>query len=85
MLLLWNVRGLNDPRKQKKLKLALQKHHLTIICLLETHVKQSNCPSIVEYLLPGWSFIANYDSVVLGRIWICFDSRIRMDTFSISA
>lgn len=39
----------------------------------------------MEHLLPGWSFITNYDFAEFGRIWICFDSSIRMEIFSKSA
>lgn len=70
MILLWNVRGINDPKKQRTLKLRLKKHQCSIMCLLETHVRQDNSASIVAYLLPRWSFLANYEHFSMGRIWI---------------
>lgn len=68
MLLFWNVRDLNDPSKQRRLKLALKKFHVNIIFLLETHVKISSFSAIIDHILPRWRFIANYDFATLGRI-----------------
>lgn len=44
MLLFWNVRGLNDKNKKYQLKRVLQKFTGSIICLLETHNKETNRP-----------------------------------------
>lgn len=44
--------GLNDPRKQKRLKLALKKFRVNIICLIETHVKLGSCPAMLDFVLP---------------------------------
>src|SRR4051812_36646513 len=85
MILFWNVRGINDPKKQKNLKAVLRKFQGSIICLLETHVKKDHFLSIFGNLLPGWTILANYEDAYLGRIWIAHDESIRMEVFSQSA
>lgn len=37
-------------------------------CLLETRVQESKCQDIVQFALPCWSSITNYDCHRLGRI-----------------
>src|SRR4051812_1573749 len=85
MLLFWNIRSLNDPRKQRKLIQALKNFHVSIICLLETHVQQNNFSAISERILPGWNVIANYEFAPLGRIWLFSNAEINMEVFSKSS
>lgn len=82
MMLFWNVRGINGPRKQKKLKNALKKIHVNIVCLLERHVKQSISSSIADFILPGWALLTNYEHASIGRIWILHDTSVRMEIFA---
>src|SRR5436190_1373443 len=84
MILFWNARGINDPRKQKRLKVALRKFNVNIICLLETHVKQNSSLAIAAFLAPGWNFVANYDHADLGRIWILSDQNVRLEVFAMT-
>lgn len=84
MILSWNVRGLNDPKKQRRLKQSLRKFHVSTICLLKTHVKQENSSSITGYVLPGWKLIANYTFASLGRIWVLFNSDVRLEVYRMS-
>lgn len=72
-------------RKQRRLKLALNKFHGSIVCLLETHVKQDKFLPICSYILPGWTCFVNYDYGLLGRIRVLHDPTIRMQIFSASA
>jgi exonuclease III len=37
--LIWNVRGLNHPSKQKEVKSMIKVHNIGLICLIETRVK----------------------------------------------
>lgn len=41
-----------------------------------------SCPSVIKNLLRGWNFLANYDHASLGRIWIFFDSNVRMEVLA---
>ena len=38
----WNVRGLNDPTKQKEVKNFVSKENVHVIGVLETKIKQPN-------------------------------------------
>ena len=67
----WNIRGLNDPLKQKEIRSFVMTHELDFVCILKTRVRFSNKDRIFNSILPGWSFFHNYDQALLGRIWIC--------------
>src|SRR5438270_293036 len=84
MITFWNVRGLNDLVKQRRLKVAFKGIRSSIVCLLETHIQQSNAPSVQSKLFPAWHCIDNYDYASLGRIWVLHDSTIRTQVFRIT-
>jgi hypothetical protein len=46
---------------------------VSILCLIETRVKQDKAQEIVNALVPGWDWINNYGTHRLGRIWICWN------------
>lgn len=72
----WNVRGLNNPLKQKEISKMVVRLKLSIICLVETRVQQENSKKIVDSMLPGWNFFHNYSKHLLGKVWICWDPSI---------
>ena len=67
----WNIRGLNDPLKQREVRSFVKSQALEFICLVETRVRASNRDRIFSSLLPGWRLFHNYEHALLGRIWIC--------------
>ena len=67
----WNIRGLNDPLKQKEVRSFVEFHVLDFVCILETRVRASNKDRIFNSILPGWKLFHNYYHALLGRIWIC--------------
>ena len=76
----WNIRGLNDPLKQKEVRSVVISNDLDFACFLETRVRVSNKDRIFNSLLPGWRLFHNYDHALLGRIWICGNpERISID------
>jgi exonuclease III len=75
-ILFRNVRGLNMPLKQKEVRKMVRKLRISILCLVETRVKQENFSKIVVSMLPGWEVINNYSAHILGRIWVCWDPGI---------
>lgn len=86
MIILWNVRGLNDLlMKQKRLKDALEHYTGNIICLLQTHVTQNNQVAILNKLRPGWKYVDYYTEATLGRIWILRDAKVYVSVFSCSS
>jgi hypothetical protein len=70
--LIWNVRGLNHPSKQKEVKNMIKCHKISFICLIETRVKIQKADVIRSYIVPDWDYVYNYDQHFLGRIWVCW-------------
>ena len=67
----WNIRGLNDPLKQREVRSFVKSQALDFIYHVETRVRASNRDRIFSSLLPGWRLFHNYEHALLGRIWIC--------------
>ena len=67
----WNIRGLNDPLKQREVRTFVKSQALDFIYLVETRVRAFNKDRIFNSLLPGWRLFHNYEHALLGRIWIC--------------
>lgn len=51
--LFWNVRGMNRPFKQKKLRIYLNKYKISLAGILETKVKQHKFNESLEYVAQG--------------------------------
>ena len=67
----YNIRGLNS--KQAFVKDFIGFHKLSFVVLLETHVQESNAPSISRFIGPNFLWIFNYDHCSNGRIWIGYN------------
>ncbi|CDY09502.1 BnaC02g20440D [Brassica napus] len=72
----WNMRGFNQPRKQKVVRYWVKAAKLSIGCLLETKVKEENFTKVFDAIFPGWSCVHNYSSHRLGRIWVCWSDDV---------
>lgn len=55
----WNVRGLNDPVKQKEVTKFLTKENIHVACLLETKVLIANHSGVMNHVLYNWSSHTN--------------------------
>jgi exonuclease III len=75
-ILFWNVRGLNDPFKQKEVKKLVRQLNISIICIVETRIREEKAQKIKDFIVPKWGWFHNYDNHCLGRIWICWDPNI---------
>ena len=64
----WNMRGFNKSSKHKVVRSWIQNKELQFGCLLETRVKESKAIQIVSTVVPGWSFLNNYEYSQKGRI-----------------
>lgn len=64
----WNTRGLNDPLKQVEVRKLINSSSLKFCGLVETRVKASYKERIRNNIMPGWSFLDNYNNHELGRI-----------------
>lgn len=69
----WNIRGLNDPLKQKEAKIFVRTSKLSMVGLLEHKIKESNVDRILKYICPHWHSTHNYRHAPLGRILVCWD------------
>ena len=72
----WNIRGLNDPLKKKELSTFVRVHSLSVICILETRVRNSNKDKIFTSILSGRGLLHNYEHALLGRIWVCWNPSV---------
>jgi hypothetical protein len=59
--LIWNVRVLNHPSKQKEVKSMIKVHNIGLICLIETMVKSHKADEIRTCIVPDWDYAYNYD------------------------
>lgn len=81
----WNMCGFNMPRKQKAVKYWVSAAKLSFGCLLETRVQVENFQKIFDSTFPGWSYVHNYSSHWLGRIWVCWSDAVEVIPVSTSA
>ncbi|XP_010666661.1 uncharacterized protein LOC104883796 [Beta vulgaris subsp. vulgaris] len=72
-IIIWNVRGVNNPNKQLEVKKFLTKKVVGIVGLLETKVKASNMGSLYQKLFSGWCFTANLAEHRSGRIVLAWN------------
>ncbi|KAK4734020.1 hypothetical protein R3W88_008281 [Solanum pinnatisectum] len=73
----WNVRGGNKWYKRKELKNYIKSKHIKLAGLVETRVKTHKASQVIQHIVPGWSFLNNYQDAINGRIvWIIWDSNL---------
>lgn len=65
IILTWNVRGLGDPRKRRRILSYLDKHHVTIAMLQETHI-HSLTPSTFATKWAAYRIFSSYSSYARG-------------------
>lgn len=75
--IIWNVRGLNDPGKCKKIAETFHKQHPSIIALSETK-KQDFSPSCLQALAWHGSFLWNWVPYIgtAGGILLGYDDNL---------
>ena len=72
--LIWNVRGLNDPLKQKEVVGRVRELKINLVCLIETRVKENKMNAIISRHFQGWQMVHNYSEVAHnGRIWLLWN------------
>jgi exonuclease III len=67
---IWNIRGLNHPLKQREVRKMVKWLDLSLICLVETRVRLENTHEVRESILPGWEFVFCCSDNGLGKIWL---------------
>ncbi|XVE56052.1 hypothetical protein DITRI_Ditri03aG0206000 [Diplodiscus trichospermus] len=83
-IIVWNVRGLNNPLKQKEIIGRIKKIKAGLVCLLETRVKQHKMQEIVDRHFPGWGIIHDYSLAPNGRIWMLWNGNLQVDLADIT-
>lgn len=74
----WNVRGFNKSSKHRVVREWIQNKGLQFGGLLETRVKESKAGRIASSVFQGWSCINNYEFNRKGRIWVLWNSQVRL-------
>ena len=69
----WNIRGLNDPYKQRCVLELVRKENLRFFGLLETKIKIDNFDATFNKLLGNWDKMSNHNWSPLGRVCVCWD------------
>nr|CAA66812.1 non-ltr retrotransposon reverse transcriptase-like protein [Arabidopsis thaliana] len=77
-LFCWNVRGFNISSHRRGFKKWFLLNKPLFGGLIETHVKQPKEKKFISNLLPGWSFVENYEFSVLGKIWVLWDPSVKV-------
>ena len=72
----WNVRGLNKRPHQNEVVNFISSNSLSLICCVETKVKENNFLAISKRINRNWSWVHNYDCHHNGRIWVGWDKNI---------
>ncbi|XP_071687005.1 uncharacterized protein [Rutidosis leptorrhynchoides] len=57
----WNIRGANTIDKQNEVRNLIQKEHLCMCAVLETHLKTKTVTDVSNYMFGNWEWISNVD------------------------
>ncbi|XVF83646.1 hypothetical protein PTKIN_Ptkin16aG0506600 [Pterospermum kingtungense] len=79
IVIIWNVRGINDSLKIKEVVKCLKANKVDIACLLETRVKQTKLQCILDKNFARWCCYSNYDVAVNGRIWFLYKNHVTVN------
>lgn len=52
----WNIRGLNDPVKQREIRSFIKLNNVSLMGTIETRVKFPNFTKVSKAIAPSWSF-----------------------------
>ncbi|XP_038998865.1 uncharacterized protein LOC120124223 [Hibiscus syriacus] len=66
----WNVRGINNPLKQRKILRRLVSFEVDVVCLMESRIRRDGSIKFISSLSSDWNIAENYNSVEGGRLWI---------------
>ena len=77
----WNVRGLNKSSKHSIIKKWVVENKFQFGCLLETRVREKKVSTLASHLFSGWSVLTNYEFNPRGRIWVVWQSNVRLSPF----
>lgn len=79
----WNVKGLNQPFKQKEVLLFLRKNKIEFFDCLETKIKKVKAKPVMRKFSKEWNHCYNYPYVENGRIWLLWKKHINVQVLKI--
>lgn len=68
----WNIRGCNDPSKQKEVRNFVRDTKLSLLVLVENKVRKT---FLANNCCPSWSLLHNCMGNGVGRVWILWNPR----------
>lgn len=74
----WNVRGFNKAIKHDVVRSWVRNNNFLFGCLIETRVKENKAKKIISSVFQDWDFLANYEHNQLGRLWVVWQSTVRV-------
>ncbi|PWA52215.1 RNA-directed DNA polymerase, eukaryota, Reverse transcriptase zinc-binding domain protein [Artemisia annua] len=82
----WNIRSLNQEKKQKDARNLIQEEKLQVCAILETHLKAGNLSTDCDKVFGSWSWISNSSfSKNSSRIVVAWNSnRIKLSPITVS-
>lgn len=73
----WNIRGLNDPLKQREILSFVKAHKLCLMGIVEAKVRPEYLGSTCSHCFPGhWSFVHNTGTTSVARIIVGWDPSV---------
>ena len=70
----WNIRGLNDPIKQKNIREAIRMNNLSMMGILEVKVKDSHMDAVLKGVLPqNWQALSSFGTNNVARLLVIWD------------
>ena len=81
-IVVWKVKGFNDPLKQNDIISRIKRLNFNLVCLVETKVKEDKNKVIVDKVFKGWGQLQNYSSTLNGMIWILWSSSVQENGMS---
>ncbi|XP_038992144.1 uncharacterized protein LOC120115525 [Hibiscus syriacus] len=79
----WNIRGFNNPLKQKQVFTRMGKLKVDIICLMETRVRSVNVYKLVECYSSDWNCFTNHEYSDNGRLWIFWRKALTLSVLKV--
>src|SRR4051812_19549403 len=74
-ILFWNVRGINKGPRLKDYLSITASNNPSMVCLVETKIKEINSHRILAYIPSDWHSLSNYSSDPRGGIWVFWDTK----------
>ena len=56
---IWNIRSMNNGKKQKELKKIIYEENLQVFSIIETHVKAPMLNKVCDKVFGQWGWVSN--------------------------